>query len=99
MFQQAGKNPGVTELIFEISRIVFRAYFLRTFDDFVHFWEKPEIKQTSNVKLFFKRREDVQTDESRRTDQKKFGVTKLFQKFSIKAKKNKAKHWSNRTNC
>jgi len=54
---------GVNEFIFEISRIVFSAIFLRTFDDFVHFWEKLKIKQTSNLKLSFKLREDVQTDQ------------------------------------
>jgi len=54
------KKLGATEFIFEISHIIFSANFLRTFDDFVHFRDKLEIKQTSNVKLFFKLREDVQ---------------------------------------
>jgi len=38
---------------------IFSTNFLRTFNDFVHFWEKLNIKQTSNVKRFFELQEDV----------------------------------------
>jgi len=81
---------GVTEFLFEISRIVFSANFLRTVDDFVHFWEKRKIKQTSNVKLFFKNFERMcKLMKEEKLANKNWGSPNSFKSYLENKQKNK----------